>query len=91
MTGCNHMLTTVGDVKVVAQKVWPEAAQFNVQIVAANNGTPKRYRLSAISVHRSVLGHVSAADLPALRESLETRLSRKNVSESVDDPLAENQ
>lgn len=77
------MLTTVSDVKVVARKVWPEAAQFNVQIVAANNGTAKRYRVSAISAHRSILGHVSAADLPSLRESLETRLSRKNAGETV--------
>ena len=81
------MLTTVSDVKVVARKVWPEAAQFNVQIVAANNGTPKRYRVSAISAHRSILGHVSAADLPALKESLETRLSRKNSGESVAEQL----
>lgn len=81
------MLTTVSDVKVVARKVWPEAEQFNVQIIAAHNGTPKRYRVSAISIHRSILGHVSAADLPALRESLETRLSRKYAGDAVGDQL----
>ena len=85
------MLTTVSDVKVVARKLWPEAAQFNVQIVAAHNGTPKRYRVSAVSAHRSILGHVSAADLPALRESQETRLSRKNAGELAGDQFGDDE
>lgn len=84
------MTTTISDVKNAARKVWPEAAQLNVQAIAATKNAPRRYRLSAISSHQSIIGHISAADLAALLESLETRISRKKFgaavgNEAVDD------
>ena len=67
------MQRTIGEVKEVARRLWPAAAELNVHIIAATPDTPKRYRVSAISEHRAILGRITADDLNGLQTLLEQR------------------
>ena len=74
------MLSTIGDVKIVARKVWPSAIELTVQLVTATSTSPEGYRVTALGDRHRMLGRMMAATLDKLKEELEQQLeSRKLV------------
>ena len=70
------MLPTVGDVKNVARKLWPDATEVSVYITAASGETPKRYHVSAFNRRQSLLGRLTADDLSGLIVQLQRRRAK---------------
>jgi len=77
------MLATIGDVKAVANKVYPAAAKVTVQRVDAGSTTSAGYRLFAVDGKNRMLGRVSAPTLNQLKDRLEQRLSGNGHSTSA--------
>ena len=69
------MLSTIGEVKEVAQKVWPAAVEISVHLVAATADAPQGYRACALGEHNRLLGRVTAGSLNQLKEWLEHELA----------------
>jgi hypothetical protein len=68
------MLTTIGEVKAAARKLWPVAADFQVTLVNPSHPTDEGYRIIALAKHDRVLGHRTAPSLNALKALLERQL-----------------
>ena len=73
------MFSTVGEVKEVASKVWPAAAEITVHLVAATADAPQGYRACALGEHNRLLGRVTAASLNQLKDQLEQELAQRNA------------
>ena len=74
------MLSTIGDVKTVARKVWPSAVEFNVQLVTATGASTEGYRVTAFGDRRRILGRLMAPTLNKLKAELEQQLESRKLS-----------
>ena len=71
----DFMLATIGDVKAVANKLYPAATKVTVQRVDPGTSTSAGYRLFAVDGKNRMLGRVSAPTLNELKDRLEQRLN----------------
>ena len=71
----DFMLATIGDVKAVANKLYPTATKVTVQRVDPGSSTSAGYRLFAVDGRNRMLARISAATLNDLKDRLEQRLS----------------
>jgi hypothetical protein len=74
------MLSTIGDVKSVARKVWPSAVELNVQLITATDKSPEGYRVTAFGDHRRLLGRMMAPTLNKLKQQLEYQLASRKTA-----------
>jgi hypothetical protein len=70
------MFCTVGEVKRVAGKVWPDADSFYIQPIHRTVTAPKKYQITAFDGQHEVLERMSALTLNELRTLLEARFAR---------------
>jgi hypothetical protein len=69
------MLTTIADVKAVANKLYPSAAKLSVQRIDPATSKADAYRLFAVDANNRMLGRISAPSLNDLRERIQKRLA----------------
>ena len=67
--------TTIGDLKIIARKVWPTALQFNVDLNDPRRGHPGGYFVSAIGNQNLIIGRLAAPTLDDLKLRLQNRLN----------------
>ena len=80
------MISTVGDVKAAARKIWPDAVEVNVGLAPTNSRFQKMYRVSALGAQNLLLGRLDGPSLNKLKSLLEQRSTKRHLESEAHEP-----